>query len=341
MTDSLYLAKLIAWTISLDSNLTFQQARDQVGTFYSGSRSIHDADVVAHLRAAPDINTALQDQDIINRFLATFDKWIVAHGSNRIDGISNFQSDLSQGTSQAFDSFYNYAWNKRLRFFHGEYFYHVLAMIRSKRPWCWLPEASDLKSGDALVLSVPFCDTGGPIQDLDTILQVCDRIGVPVLLDCAYWCISQDIKINLDHECINTIAFSLSKTFPCGHARIGVRYTRPDHDDGQRLHQRIGYNNRLSAALGMHLISKFSSDYIPKKYRDLYLKITTLLGLSQNHSVIFADGDSNWSAYGRHALLQTYGLDLDAALWRNRICLTRLLEKFDLIEKLAIIDHEN
>lgn len=331
----------MAWTISLDSKLSFHQARDQVRDFYSGSRSIHDVDVMTYMRSAPDIYTALQDHDIIDRFLAKFDQWVVAHGSNRVDGISNFQSDFSQGTSQAFDSFYNHVWNKRLRFFHGEYFYHVLAMIRSQRAWDWLPDASDIKPGDALVLSVPFCDTGKPVQDLETILQICDRNGVPVLLDCAYWGISQDIKINLNHDCIHTITFSLSKVFPCGHARIGVRYTRPNHDDGQRLHQRIGYNNRLSAALGLHLISKFPADYIPKKYRDTYLTITKILGLSPSHSVIFADGDSNWSAYGRQALLQAYGLDLDAGLWRNRICLTRLLEKSALVLKLAQTYHEN
>jgi len=50
---------------------------------------------------------------------------------------------------------------------------------------------------------------------------------------------------------------------------------------------------------------------------------------------MFADGNDSWQEYGRKSLMEVYGLDLDFRLFRNRICLTHLLENIDLVKTLT------
>ena len=215
--------------------------------------------------------------------------------------------------------------------FYGEYFYHTLMAMNLEKPWKFIKNIDELEFGDALVLSVPFCDTGNQVSDINQILTYCDQHTIPVLLDCAYFTISANVSLDLQHDCIDTVVFSLSKTFPIAHARIGMRYTRHKHKDGQKLHSKINYDNRLSAAIGLHLIDQFDSDYVVTYYQTQYNRLTKLLCLQPGNSVIFADGDESWLEYSRKSLLETYGLDLDYKLFRNRICLTQLLENTNLV----------
>ena len=154
------------------------------------------------------------------------------------------------------------------------------------------------------------------------------------MLDCAYYTIAQGLNINLNFNCIDTITFSLSKTFPIAHARVGMRYTKHKFQDGQKLHSNINYDNRISAGIGLHFINKFPSDYIWLKYKKAYNKFVNALGLKQSQTILFADGDNQWKEYGRRDILQSYGLEDDQNLYHNRICITELLENIKLSEKV-------
>ena len=157
---------------------------------------------------------------------------------------------------------------------------------------------------------------------------------MPVLLDCAYYTIAQGLDIDLNYKCIDTVTFSLSKTFPIAHARVGMRYTKHDLQDGQKLHSNINYDNRISAGIGLHFINKFPSDYVWLKYKNAYKKFVASLGLKQSQTILFADGDDQWKEYGRRDILKSYGLDDDQRLYKNRICITELLENKELSEKV-------
>lgn len=328
------LARQLAWLISVDSGHTYQQALPMVKNFYSGSRAILDQDVIDHLKTAPHVTDMLWQHDAIRQFQCQFGSWLLAHSKNTITGLERFQPDISQGSTQAFDSFYSHYANKRMVFFQGEYFYHVLTAKYLNRQYRCINDHRDLAFGDVLAISMPFCDTGSVVPDLEEILRHCDHNDIPVLIDASYFSIADDIHLNLDHPSIKTVAFSLSKTFPVAHARIGMRYIPKDWEDGQLLHSRINYNNRLSASLGSHIINRFPSDYITKKYRDFYDRLVEILELTPGNSVLFADGSQDYSNYGRKSLLETYGLDMDHRLYRNRICLTQLLEKQHLVARM-------
>lgn len=330
--ESIAMAKQLAWAVSAKKQLDFNATRAAVQHFYSGSRAIGDGEIIDHINLLPSVIKMIYDNDVISKFENNFGSWLENNQYNTVIGLDNFQPDLSQGATQSFDSFYIKHANRKWKMFYGEYFYHTLMAVNLNHDWSFISDYQQLNSNDALMLSVPFCDTGNNIEDLDHILGHCDKHGIPVLLDCAYYTIAKNIHINLNHPCIETVAFSLSKTFPVAHARVGMRYTRASHKDGQKLHSMINYDNRLSAAVGLSLIEKFSSDWIVRKYQMAYDRLTNLLNLKAGNSIMFADGDQSWNEYSRKNLLATYQLALNYRLFKNRICLTQLLENLPLVK---------
>lgn len=333
------LAKQMAWTVAQAQNLSFNDSRVFVKNCYSGSRAINDPDIKAFLSALPAITDLIYQHHSIAHFEHNFSDWLYTHSTNSIKGLEHFEPDISQGATQGFDSFYLRHQQKRITFFQGEYFYHPLTAQYLNLPSKCISSIAELKFGDVLAISVPFCDTGNSVDDLESILYHCDLHNIPVLLDCAYWTISSGIHLNLNHECIDTVMFSLSKTFPVAHARIGMRYTRVGMIDGQKLHSQINYSNRLSATIGQYIISNFESDYIVRKYQPVQHRICNALTITPSQSVIFADGDSSWQEFGRKGLLEVYKYNTDYRLFKNRICITPLLENTKLVEQvLAKVD---
>jgi hypothetical protein len=260
--------------------------------------------------------------------------WLENHSSNTIIGLEGFQADFSAGTTQAFDSFYYRHRHRRFRCFVGEYFYHLKTWISTNTPWAFVTSAEPLMFGDALVMSVPFCDTGSLPKDFNLIISQCEELNIPVLVDCCYYPISGGIDIDVTSSTIDTVTFSLSKVFPVANLRIGVRYTRPGTFDGQRLHDSINYNNTLSASIGLALISKFRSDYIYRTYSVRQQQVCDYFELTPSTSVLFAIGDKQWSCYNRSNLLKSYGLNFDADQFQNRISLVSIFDNWELFKLL-------
>jgi hypothetical protein len=95
--------------------------------------------------------------------------------------------------------------------------------------------------------------------------------------------------------------FSLSKTFPVAHARVGMRLSRIDTDDTLSAYNKPGlmYTNRLAASLGIRFLTKFSSDYIYKKYRAAQLEYCKITKTQPSNTVIFGIGDKKYQKYNR------------------------------------------
>ena len=138
--------------------------------------------------------------------------------------------------------------------------------------------------------------------------------------------------INVDYPCIDTVAFSLSKAFHVANMRIGVRYTRKDMFDGQKLHHSINYNNALSAYVGHEIVKNFSPDYLYKTYRTKQLEFCSFSGLTPSDSILFALGDGTWDKYSRRNLLNVYKLTYDPSMFTNRILLQPVFDNWDLFE---------
>lgn len=321
------LGRQFAFLLGIKYNKNFFSATNYADHLYQGSRSIKDPQVNNFLQSNVHNKNYDDNWNMQNTFVNEFSEWL------ELD-FSHFDADYSAGTTQSFDSFYLRHREKKFRCYVGEYFYHLKTWISNNIDWEFITEENPLKSGDVLVISYPFCDTGN-FYDITKILSDCELHNIPVLIDMAYYCLTDTPQIDFNFDCIDTISFSLSKIFPVANYRIGVRYTKKDIEDGQKLHHNINYNNYASCFIGYSLINNFSKNYIANEYRNKQQKVCEYFNLKQSDSVIFSVGDESWKKYSRETLLKEYKLNYPSDLFVNRICLNSVFENWKLFEKMT------
>ena len=258
-------------------------------------------------------------------FVKNFTDWI------GISSLAAYDADFSNGTTQSFDSFYFRHRVKRFRCYVGEYFYHLKTWQSNSVNWSFITDSDPLTRGDAVVLSMPFCDTGN-IQHVNTI-KLCESLEIPVLIDMCYYPLAKPFDVDLTSTTIDTVSFSLSKIFPVANFRIGVRYTKKDIFDGQKLHHTIGYNNVLSAHVGQQLIQHYAADYIYKTYCQQQHEVCEFLEIEPSESAIFGLGNDTWNMFSRSNLINEYQLGFDPLMFQNRICLVPFFENWDLFKR--------
>ena len=331
------LGKLFAYVLECRENHNFFNARGQANNLYIGSKSIVDVPVsnfINNVLLSTDAINGWKNKEWLNQLEESYSHWLLSSQNNRITGLEHYRPAFSTGTTQGFDSFYLRHRTKKFKCLTGEYFYHLKSWISNDIEWKFIDTLEELAPGDAVVISVPFCDTGNvPVKYVD-ILNACEEKNIPVLVDCCYYSISSGVYLDLNYSCIDTVTFSLSKTFPVANLRIGMRYTKRSIVDGQTLHSDINYNHSFSAWVGCELIKKFSPDYIFDRYKDKQHLVCTQLKLTPSNTVMFASGDSSWDTYNRSTMLKEYQLKLDPALFNNRICLNSFYENWDLFERI-------
>lgn len=261
------------------------------------------------------INTAKFDSllSVYDGYIDVFDKWIKSSKNNHLENLDAYTNKkFISGTIQAFDHFYLKYHKSRFRFFQGEFMYHRASM-KNNLNWEWL-NTEPLMIGDALVISVPFSDTGSMHTDLTLLLDKCEELQIPVLLDMAYYPITKNINLNLNYTCIDTICFSISKAFDGAQwLRCGIRYQRYDNDDGIDIYNSVDMTPRIPMQIAMVLMNKFSVDYNWETYGETYKTICNTYNLQQTDCVIFGLGDNSFSDYNRGGEV-------------NRVCISRLLE---------------
>lgn len=254
----------------------------------------------------------LNDTEVQTKFLDAYQQWVRDSRLNRLQGLDKFKvAAYANGTTEAFDKFMLKNHGRRFRCFRGEYMYHPAAWRNYFPGWCRIEDAP-LATNDAVIISMPFSDTGGVHPETDTILDQCDRLGIPVLIDSAFFGICHDIDFDFDRDCITDIAFSLSKSFPVANLRIGMRLTREDDDDTLMVHNKTNYNNRLGAGVGLDLLRRYSADYNWQTWRDFQEKFCRQLGVEPSRSVIFGLGGPEFLKYNRGGA-------------SNRLCFSRYL----------------
>ena len=265
---------------------------------FGHSAAINDEYVIQSMIA--DLSN-LNNKDINRKFCIEYLEWIKDHSNTHL-GLDEFNYAVySQGTSESFDKFYMKNLNRRFRIFKAEYLYHQLAWRNSKLEWAFI-EDDKLHKNDAVIISYPFADTGNKHKQMDFILHNCSALGIPVLIDCAYYTISSDLVFDFRHDCITDITFSLSKTFPVAHARIGMRLTKEDDDDTLFVYEKANYQNRLGAALGLSLINLNNPNYIVEKYKNRQQEFCKISNTIPSNTVLFGLGNDEWKEYNRGGL---------------------------------------
>lgn len=264
---------------------------------FGSAFAIQDPETVKLLRTPMDLS-CINSDTIIDEYLYTYDAWIKSTNSNSFVGLEQFKYRCySNGTTESFDKFYMKHPARRFRFYKGDYMYHSLAM-RNGFNWEWI-DNSDLATNDAVLISLPFADTGNTHVNYHKLMRECSDLNIPVLVDCAYFGACRGIEFDLAYNCITDVTFSLSKTFPVAYARIGIRYTKEDNDDTLFVYHKINYNNKIGAALGIKYMEAFSPDYVSSKYIDKQLEYCKILNVEPSQTILFGIGGEEWNDYNR------------------------------------------
>ena len=270
---------------------------------YSGARSVSDVELIDFIKNVPSKlpNTT--------EFLQDYKQWI--DSTHNIMGWKNFNHlCFSNGTTESFDKFYHRYLHRRLRLLKGEYVYHQMIGKKIFKEFDWMEDVATLQHNDVVAISVPFADTGNVPLNLYAILDKCEELKIPVLLDLAYINLAVGLEINLNYKCIDTVTSSLSKVFPLSNHRIGIRLQQEFVDDTLFAYNQNQYINLYSVSVGHEVIKKYSADYSFKKYRSWQLTLCKELSITPSSSFIFGvDSNDLYPEYNR-------GSD------SNRLCLS-------------------
>jgi len=235
------------------------------------------------------LDDCLNHSEIQEKFLNRYYEWIQQTQYNQFIGIEEFNiKAFSNGTTESFDKFYLKNKKRRIRYFRGEYMYHLAAADSYFEKSAYIDD-EPITENDVVIFSLPFADTGNEHPCTKKILDTCENLKVPVMIDCCYFGVCRDIEFDLSYKCIDAVAFSLSKVFPVQHLRIGMRLTRKDEDDPLMVYNRNKYTNRLGAAVGLSLIERYSPDYNQNRYYDIQKKLCLKLGVDLSKCVFFAN----------------------------------------------------
>ncbi len=198
-------------------------------------RAINDPEVIKFIKKTLDKKTklynVLNDEKIHEKFLKAYFKWIKSSKLNDLRNLNKFSfCCFSNGSSQVFDFFYSKFKDRNFRMLKGDYAYHAISWRNHFPSWSFVNNYN-LKKNDALVISLPFSDTGSKHPEMEKLIKICNKKNIPVLVDCCYFAMCKGIDFNFDNKCIKAISFSLSKAFPVSRLRIGMRLTKEDDDD--------------------------------------------------------------------------------------------------------------
>lgn len=221
-------------------------------------------------------------------YFSAFDNWIKNSHYNKFTGIDLFPyRAYGAGTIDGIQSFiHRHGMSKRIRFSRAEFVGSKIVCNHASFNWAFL-EDGPISDNDAVVLSFPFSGNGNLYENCDQLLDYCDKLNVPVLIDAAYFGISHGITIDLSRPCITDVVFSLSKPFST-QLRLGYRITKQLFDDVLQLNSDSKIYNRYAVSAGIKLLNKFSHDWLIEKYHPIQQKICKEFNLTPSATVTLA-----------------------------------------------------
>lgn len=257
-----------------------------------------------------DVITNKKPVDVQDEFLELYPQWIVNSKLNSVTGLDNFpHRHVSLGTTQAMDDFvmYTLKTNRRLRVLKGEYGY--AREISDCDSFCSPVDDVPLEFNDSLLISSPFSATGDIHPRWDELMETCNKLNIPVFVDCAFYGTCIDIHLDFNHPCIDTIAFSPTKGLNCGNMRTGMIFTkRSGRQCNLDILSKWHHGIHIHTYIAYILMQNFDCDTIPNSYREIQLKACEHYQLTPTKTIHLALGDERWSHYSRENVSNRVGL---------------------------------
>lgn len=223
-------------------------------------------------------------KDLRTPFLNAFDQWL--HGSqlNQLAGLNTFPDrDVIAGVTHALDDLH-LTYKERIVVLEGEYAYN-----RKINPQARVKAVEDLSSGDVLIVSYPFSDTGRKPHSWDTLVTLAESRGFDIHVDGAWYGCTRNLNIDLSSTAIQSVSFSLSKALGMGKHRIGVRYSRQRWVGPVSVCNDYGYLHDSLMWMGIKFMEKFGSDFLQNEFYPLYRQVCAHFRLRETNMIYLAE----------------------------------------------------
>ena len=264
-----------------------------------------------------DVSTMDRSAD---RFLEFYPDWIASSKLNKITGMENLPHRfVSLGTTQGLDWWHYYcaANGLRLRMYRGEYPYNRDVLLEGDWTQDRYIDDTPLKRGDAVIISLPFSGSGHKHEDMENLFDTCDKLNIPVFVDCAWFGTCYGIEANLDRKCIQMIAFSTTKGLSCGNWRAGIVFSRIN--EGSLAVQTEWYHGiHLNVAIANALMNNFGPDTVPKKYMESHHAVCEHYGLEPTNTVHIAQAPLTDEWHRFHRDEKYYRVNIRDAIKRHK-----------------------
>lgn len=249
-------------------------------------RAVFDSQIREYIANAP-FNQWYNTKNIFlpkDSYKEKFKQWLLNSKFSSIKGLDKFKKiDFTFGVTQSIDDLLLKHKNDRLRFFHYEY--HYSRKLHSNKMQIFL---DDIRLGDWVLVSLPFCFNGGYVENFKEILDICYSNNVPVYIDAAFYMLSFDFELDLTHPAIKEVYFSLSKNLGLGFLRTGIRFSNESYYGPITMQNEYNYSNLAYIELGSYLIEKFDVNYTVEKYYPFYKEFCRQQNLEETNCVHIA-----------------------------------------------------
>ncbi len=264
------------------------------------------------------LNETLFDYDLLERYKNNYLNWIKSDKLNHLKNIQKFSHVCySSGTSESMINFVLKYKDRTIKTFKGEFIFHKLNCRNNNIKFEYLDYNLNLNSNDAVIISLPFSDMGDIHPLMNNLIQKCNTMQIPVLIDCAYMCIAKNINFDFDQECIDTITFSLSKGFwGIDKLRLGLRLQRKDNDDNLDIYNKWSTLPLHSLNVANEIFRNFDVNWLWTAYGEKYFAVCKKYNLIPTNSILHALGGLEYVEYNR-------GGDV------NRVCIANSLKDYD------------
>ena len=158
-------------------------------------------------------------------------KWLTYDTKNIVNLDKFPYASYTGGSTPSFGEFIVRHNNRRVRGSRNDFILTSILCRTYAKELVYLEDAP-IKKNDCVIISLPFSGNGIKYKNMNYLLEQCNLLGVPVMLDASYFGISYGITYPLHYKCITDIVFSHSKNFSLTDARVGIRFTKELIDDG-------------------------------------------------------------------------------------------------------------
>ena len=251
------------------------------------------------------------DYDVQDEYLDYYPKWIQSSKSCSVNGLEMFPYKfVSLGVTQTLDWFHfecmKNGW--RMRLLRGEYPYNRDVFDSDGRFDHYIDD-SPLEKGDAVIISFPFSATGDKHPQYESVLETCDKLNIPVMIDCAWFGTCYDLNFDLSYDCIKLVAFSTTKGLQTGSWRSGICFSKWNHGPLAIQHE-WHHGIHMNTYVSLLLMKNFSPDYAPEMYKQIQKEVCEYFDLQPSKTIHIATGDDRWKYFSRDGKFNRINLRL-------------------------------